>query len=318
MAAYEMMHFNEQITGVIPLRNDLQSTPFTKSQRKLLRKNRKKFRREITPLNITTEKEVLYRKYKKARFPEQIERSLEDFFGHTTHPFSEECYDTWEINYYNNHNELVAVSYFDKGKYSLGSIMCTFDMAYDNDSLGFYSMLEEIEYARSLELRYYYAGYVLDVPSCFDYKLRLQNTQFYNWEGDWSSWKTFDLSKVYRQKLLQQLCQTMDFIHTHTPLNGGLRTYKEYFNEIWSDTFHRDPPKLNAPYFLNFSINDSLQLIVLYTPRNKAYEVLLLEYGFHEKLNHLGCAHNLHQLVIMIESQYKHAFGSSSFNMKSL
>ncbi|MFM8393004.1 MAG: arginine-tRNA-protein transferase, partial [Acidobacteriota bacterium] len=56
-------------------------------------------------------------------------------------------------------------------------------------SLGIYLILSGIEYAKRLQLKYYYPGYAYREPSFYDYKKRFQALEAYDWEGRWGPFK---------------------------------------------------------------------------------------------------------------------------------
>jgi arginine-tRNA-protein transferase len=60
-----------------------------------------------------------------------------------------------------------------------------FDPDFSKRGLGHFTILEEIAYARSEGLKYYYIGYVYDVPSFYDYKKRLPALEAFDWNGNW-------------------------------------------------------------------------------------------------------------------------------------
>ena len=55
-----------------------------------------------------------------------------------------------------------------------------YDPEYDRYSLGFYTMLLEIEYCMELGLKFYYPGYVVPGYSRFDYKLRIGDVDYFD------------------------------------------------------------------------------------------------------------------------------------------
>lgn len=165
---------------VVNIRTQLEDYTFSKSLRKLLRQNDAKFHVEVGYATVDAAKEALYTQ-QKHRFKGFIFETLEEFL------FSGEIgdlFDTWEIRVYDAH-KLVAVSYFDRGKNSLASLLGLFHPAYKSYSLGLYTMLKEVEYGIHADFRFYYPGYILKDFDGFDYKLRIGHTQYYNWKGKW-------------------------------------------------------------------------------------------------------------------------------------
>jgi len=68
------------------------------------------------------------------------------------------------------------------GADSLSSVYFFFDPDYSKLGIGTFSILKEIEHARSLDLPYYYLGYY--VPGCdsMEYKDSFRPREHYDWE----------------------------------------------------------------------------------------------------------------------------------------
>lgn len=172
-----VLYFNEQILNTLHIRILLEEHSFSKSMHKLLRKNSERFTWHIQPYKITPEKELLYKKH-RIRFKGNSSPNLTAYLFDN---YNKNVFNTFEINLYDN-GRLVGFSFFDVGLTSMASIIGIFDQAYEKYSLGIYTMLLEIEYAKSLQLKYYYPGYVAHEPSQFNYKLRLaEKFDYYDW-----------------------------------------------------------------------------------------------------------------------------------------
>lgn len=70
-------------------------------------------------------------------------------------------------------NELVAAGYFDLGKTSAASILHFFNPAYASYSPGKLLILHTLHYLKSIDILFYYPGYVVAGNSKMDYKLFL-------------------------------------------------------------------------------------------------------------------------------------------------
>jgi arginyl-tRNA--protein-N-Asp/Glu arginylyltransferase len=177
--------FGDQFYSAIWVRLDLQNYTFRKSLRKLIRKNLEQFDVKVQKASITGEKERLYARY-KATFPGILAPSLRDSLldGEDYNIF-----DTYEIQVLHN-NQIVALSFMDKGKESVASITGIYDPTFQKYSLGFFTMLMEIAYCLENNIRYYYPGYVVPGYSRFDYKLRIGAVDYYNLES--GKWEPFD------------------------------------------------------------------------------------------------------------------------------
>ncbi|MFN4147615.1 MAG: hypothetical protein ACK4GN_17455 [Runella sp.] len=166
--------FDNDICSPVNIRIKLSEHVLSKSLRKLYNRNRRLFRHEIRKASITPQKEQLFRLHQR-RFRSFLSNSLEEFLVLTPR------FDTYEINVYDD-DRLVAVSYFDRGHNSLMSLLGLFDSGYASYSLGIYTMLLEMDYAKDTQREWYYPGYVHERPSMYDYKLRLGKTEIYDWQ----------------------------------------------------------------------------------------------------------------------------------------
>lgn len=198
---------------VVNIRTPLEGYTFSKSLRKILRKNDERFRVEVGMASVDAAKESLYAQHKH-RFKGFIFETLEEFL------FSGEIgdlFDTWEVRVYDQ-LELIAVSYFDRGKGSLASLLGLFHPAYESFSVGLYTMLKEVQYGIEAGFKFYYPGYILKDFSGFDYKLRLGHQQYYNWKGKWRkmdrlSEELFALDKI--QYSIENVLTHLDALGIH-------------------------------------------------------------------------------------------------------
>jgi leucyl-tRNA---protein transferase len=100
----------------------------------------------------------------------------------------------------------IASSYVHWGEQGMSATYGIHDPdAPDNRSLGTFTMLQEMEYAKKLGLKYYYHGYAFDIPSAFDYKFTLNGLETYDWAlKQWLPIKRKDATK-WRSEL-KYLC----------------------------------------------------------------------------------------------------------------
>jgi arginine-tRNA-protein transferase len=59
-------------------------------------------------------------------------------------------------------------------------------------SLGIFTMLLEIEYARTGAKQLYYQGYAYEGNSFYDYKKRFGSLESFDWRGNWHSFDAGD------------------------------------------------------------------------------------------------------------------------------
>lgn len=202
MMRTRVLYFNDEILNTLHIRIVLEEHFFSKSLYKILKRNNAKFTYKIQPLNITDEKETLYKIHRK-RFKGNASASL---MAYLYDNIKRNIFNTLELNIYEE-GKLIGFSFFDLGEDSMASIIGIYHQEYANNSLGIYTMLLEIEYAKFLHLKYYYPGYVTYEPSQFNYKQRLSNQfEFYDWHT--KQWLSFEykndkirINELYKTKL---------------------------------------------------------------------------------------------------------------------
>lgn len=176
----DLICMDKQVSSVRHIRYDLDEFTLKKRHRKLLAKNDSRFTISVSPVFITSDTERLYASHSK-RFKGFVHSSMAE----SVFPFStQDGNGTLQLNVFDG-NRLVASSFFDTGKKAAASIHCVYDAEYSQHSLGIYTMLKEMAYLKEHDIRYYYPGYVLDRPSCFDYKLSLGKCQWLSQDAQW-------------------------------------------------------------------------------------------------------------------------------------
>lgn len=173
------LHPDEVLRELVHLRVKIDVETRSRSRARLLRRNRTRFRTTIRPAQVDDEHRRLYRQTRE-RFMGFVASEL-DVVAVGEYP---KVFDTREVCVWDG-DHLVAVSYFDIGKRAVASILGLHDPAYARHSLGIYTMLEEMAFARERGARWYYPGYVIPGLPGFDYKLRLGPTQFMDGRGRW-------------------------------------------------------------------------------------------------------------------------------------
>lgn len=167
MLRTSLLHLGDALHEVVHIRSRLDRAPPSRSGRRLLRRNRLRFDVEVGPATVDDARRALYAKT-RSRFIGPIMDELRDL----ALPEDPAAFHTHEVAVYDG-DALVAVSYFDVGGDSVASILGLYDPAYRRDSLGRFTMLEEMRWARARGCRLYYPGYVVPGVPTFDYKLGL-------------------------------------------------------------------------------------------------------------------------------------------------
>lgn len=219
-----ILFFNDELLNTLHIRIILEEHQLSKSLRKIMQKNNLQFTYQIQPMALTIEKENLYKLHRK-RFKGNASMSLASFMYDN---YNKHIFNTFEINVFEN-NKLVAFSFFDVGVNSMASLIGIFHQDYAKYSLGIYTMLLEMEYAKSIHLKYYYPGYVAYEPSQFNYKLRLsEQFEFYDWYS--KRWISFE--SRYKK----------------TRVNDFFKE-KIHLAKTWLDTFKLSYTELLYPYY---------------------------------------------------------------------
>ncbi len=256
--------FGEQIFSTIWLRLNLEGYTFRKSLRRVWKRN-KDFRVVIRPIHLDEEKEVLYQKYRWFCFRGNISTSLQESLldGEDVNVFH-----TLEACVYDE-EQLIAVSFFDVGENSIASILGMYDPDYDKYSLGFYTMLLEIQYGLDKGYDYYYPGYVVPGYNRFDYKKRIGNVDYFDLEtGNWQAYHQIQETQYpiirLRQKL-EDLQRHLEFYNISSQLYY-YPLFETHLITYWKANYLKHPVFLWCPT----SDGSSDYLLIVYDlPRHR-------------------------------------------------
>jgi arginyl-tRNA--protein-N-Asp/Glu arginylyltransferase len=207
----------------------------TRNQRRLMRRNLEKYVVSEGPLRPDGEHEAVYRRYLKAARGERPPRLYDTLFGgHVRDRFA-----TRELAIRDSLGRLVAFSAFDLGRTSLQSLMGVYDPACADDSLGFWSLLLEVEHARRLGLAYHYSGYVLPGDPSMDYKLRIAPIEFLDPDrGVWLPWEAFGGVHLPVDRLDQRLDAVARALEP-VGVPSRIESYHPYEAPIWNPSLER-------------------------------------------------------------------------------
>ena len=175
-----MLGEDDQIQFIQPLRMPLADFSPSKSQRRVLRRNRD-VEIGIFPATVDAEREELFLGHRE-RFTSNIPDSLHDFIPSATpdrSPCECRCVEV------RHDGRLIAVSYMDVGDEAVSSVYAMFDPDESPRSLGTLTLLEEIRWARAQGKRWLYPGYATEQPSAYDYKKSFRPLECFDWQGNW-------------------------------------------------------------------------------------------------------------------------------------
>jgi arginine-tRNA-protein transferase len=201
----------KEVYSTLPTRLPLEGYQYSKSLRKLYRRTHRRFRvTSGSKAVFDAQRKEVNRKYALL----QPDKAINDPRDLLDNGRGSTAFDTREVLIYDE-SQLVAFSYFALGREGIYSKQGIYDPDYHRYSLGFFTMLEEIAFAQSLGLKYFYPGYVVPGYEEFDYKKRIGPLDYYDLPSD--SWKPLDsllpaevpITKMRRrlEELQQQLKQ---------------------------------------------------------------------------------------------------------------
>jgi len=169
----------DDVRFVLPLRIRLDDFTFSKSQRRVLRRNAD-VEVEVRPIEIDEASKELFERH-KTRFRHGVPNSIYNFLSHRPAVSPSEAKEIRVTK----EGQLLAVSYFDVGADSTSGIYAMFEPTVTDRSLGVFTMLKEIEYSIETGREFYYQGYAYQGPSFYDYKKRFRGTEAFDWYRKW-------------------------------------------------------------------------------------------------------------------------------------
>jgi arginine-tRNA-protein transferase len=167
----------------VPLRVDVQTVEITKSLRRLLRKNADLAVRVGEP-QPSAEKWRLYERYQAnwhAKPASEGRESVLDFIRF----LYDSPVETAEFEYRDPAGELLGVGICDVSPRSISSVYFYFDPAHAARSLGTFSALYEMLWAREMKIPYWYAGYCIAGCDAMAYKNRFHPHELLGTDGVW-------------------------------------------------------------------------------------------------------------------------------------
>ncbi len=171
----------ETLQRIMPMRIDLADFHFSKTHRRLLRRNAD-LKVQIAPASVDERREAMFQRH-KTRFTSNIPETLRTFMPESNASGTPcECREIqiWEGN------RLIGVSYLDLGRQAASSVYAIFEPDAAERSPGIFTLLQEIEFARWTGRRFLYLGYATFEPSHYDYKKRFRGAQWFDWQGNWA------------------------------------------------------------------------------------------------------------------------------------
>ena len=176
---YALAEHREQICHVMPLRIVLSQFTLSRSQQRILAKNRD-VQVVIRDTVIDETKAVLFDRHRE-RFDHNVPDSLYTFLSYE--PARVPCRNQ-ELCVYDG-ERLLAASFLDVGARATSAVYAMFEPDEHKRSLGIFTMLKAIEHSRALGCTHYYPGYAYREPSVYDYKKRFAALEYLDWDFGW-------------------------------------------------------------------------------------------------------------------------------------
>ena len=184
---YNLGFYENEIRRVLPFRVRLSDFTFSKSQRRIFKKNQD-LQIVVRPIEITEDKKILFNRHKQ-RFSSGAPRSIYDFLERDAANTPCKAMEICVLN----KEKLLAASFFDVGETAVSGIYAMFAPEENSRSLGIFTMLLEIDFAVEHGKKFYYQGYAYEGNSFYDYKKRFSALEKFDWRGNWGK---FEAGKV--------------------------------------------------------------------------------------------------------------------------
>ena len=280
MYRQQILFLNGGLFSPVRIRLELPNYEFRKSLRKINKKVKENFRVEIKKGGHPgePEKEFLYTHFKE-RLTGYLSPTLKKYLWGES---DSNVFETYEVLIYDE-EELVAISFFDLGKNSLASILGIYHEDYDSYSLGFYTMLAEIEFGKKEGFQYYYPGYVIPGYSKFDYKLRIgkasEISHYRPKEDIWIPFTELAVDELPVNVLLAK-CQEFSRQLTSYRVSHEIMHYPLFDKGILNNTPELEG-MINPIYIKIHTKNDDFELIVDYHLENEQFELMRYQSFYH-------------------------------------
>jgi arginine-tRNA-protein transferase len=144
----------------------------------------------IEPAQLSEEARAMFQRH-KSRFTVNVPDDLSVFLSSEPASVPCECHQMRCLL----GETCVAISFLDVGMDSVSCVYAIFEPEHASRSLGIFTLLQEMIWARSLGKRYAYSGYATLGCSHYDYKKQFTSLQGFDWRTQqWMPWR--DLASV--------------------------------------------------------------------------------------------------------------------------
>ena len=166
----------------VPIRVPVDDFAPSRSQRRVLRKNQD-LTASVGPPEPTHEKWELYERYQRQwhKHPAAQSEEVMEFVSFLYRSPVESV----EFEYRDKWGRLLGVGIGDLSPVSISSVYFYFDPEHAERSLGTFSAMYEINWARQNGRKYWYAGYWIDACPTMAYKSRFRPCEVLSTDGIW-------------------------------------------------------------------------------------------------------------------------------------
>lgn len=245
----------------------LQQYALRKSHRKLWRRVTRDFTYEIVPYRRRRDQDEVYDAYQRAH-PLDVGETVTDVLGSDLP--QADFFRTRALRVFDADGRLAAFSCFDLGGDTLASLFAAYRPAYARRSLGFFTMLAELDYGRRAGLLHYHPGYCVPGLAPFAYKLRLPNLEGRSFISD--AWRPMD--SYFTGPLPHEIVweHTAALAKQLTRLGIGHDVHHAPLHEIVPDGNPEFGP-MPLPYVIELALPGGLgEVVVGYEPSARRYE----------------------------------------------
>ncbi len=164
----------------IPIRIMVKDFQISKNQKRVINKN---INTKVLFSDLVFKEEIfeIYKDHSLKRFNQKVNKEdfIQSFFYQSVPSILSEFYIE---------DKLAGVGFIDISSEALSSVYFIYGNQYEKYSLGTFGALKEIEYAKSLGLKYYYLGYYVKDNHRMAYKAKFKSFELYDWkEKEWKS-----------------------------------------------------------------------------------------------------------------------------------
>ena len=175
-----LYYHNEVACKMFPARYRVNDFKLNRSFRRVLRNNAD-LRCVVRPFRVTPAKDALDQLHCYSRFKE-FKPPLSASFKH--HRLR--CAPMYEITVFHKERGMIAFTLIEIGHNASYAVKTAWTPDERERSLGTFTFLKAVEYARSLGFEHHYVGPTILENPAFSYKLRFPACEVYDWEAnDW-------------------------------------------------------------------------------------------------------------------------------------